>query len=178
MSITIRAATPADAPAFLAHIRAIVAESDRNIPLDLDEVRGEAEQRQLLADLAASPTSVMLLAEDAGQLVGEISVRGLPRRAHRHVGTLGMSVQRAHRGRGIGGQLMAAVLVACDATALTRIELTVFTRNAPAIRLYEAHGFVREGLRRRTANIDGVDLDDLVMARVRDVAGGVGSPPV
>ncbi len=164
--IQIRKATPEDAPAFLAHIRAIVGEPDRNIPLDPAEVRTEDEQRTLLAELAAASTSVMLLAEHAGELVGELSLRGMPRRAQRHVAVLGMTVRREHRGRGIGARLMAAALAWCERTPVARIELHVFTRNAPAIRLYERFGFVREGQRRRAALIDGMYLDDLVMARV------------
>ena len=51
---------------------------------------------------------------------------------------------------------------------LTRLELIVYTDNAPAIRLYEKFGFVREGLHRRYAYREGTWADVYAMARLRD----------
>ncbi len=50
------------------------------------------------------------------------------------------------QGRGVGRALMeAAVDLADNWLSLTRLELTVFADNAPAIRLYERVGFEVEG---------------------------------
>jgi len=51
-------------------------------------------------------------------------------------------------------------------TELKRLELTVYTDNAPAIALYEAMGFEREGLLRRYAFRGGTLIDALTMARL------------
>lgn len=51
---------------------------------------------------------------------------------------------------------------------LTRLELTVYTDNAPAIRPYEKFGFVRESLHRRYAYRDGAWADVYAVARLRD----------
>lgn len=50
---------------------------------------------------------------------------------------------------------------------LRRIALHVFATNQRAIRVYEKNGFVREGLLRQAACIDGQWLDVVCMARVR-----------
>ncbi|MCG2576266.1 GNAT family N-acetyltransferase [Dechloromonas sp. XY25] len=50
---------------------------------------------------------------------------------------------------------------------LHRIALHVFATNQRAIRVYEKNGFVREGLLRQAACIDGHWLDVVCMARVR-----------
>jgi RimJ/RimL family protein N-acetyltransferase len=50
---------------------------------------------------------------------------------------------------------------------LDRIALHVFATNQRAIRVYEKNGFVREGLLRQAACIDGQWLDVVCMARVR-----------
>lgn len=50
---------------------------------------------------------------------------------------------------------------------LHRIALHVFATNQRAIRVYEKNGFVREGLLRQAACIDGQWLDVVCMARVR-----------
>ena len=46
-----------------------------------------------------------------------------------------------------------------------RLELTVFVDNAPAIALYERHGFTTEGTFRAYAFRDGVFVDAYAMAR-------------
>lgn len=50
---------------------------------------------------------------------------------------------------------------------LHRIALHAFATNPRAIRVYEKNGFVREGLLRQAACIDGRWLDVICMARVR-----------
>jgi putative acetyltransferase len=50
---------------------------------------------------------------------------------------------------------------------IRRLELVVYTDNAPAIALYERFGFEREGLLRGYAWRDGDYADCLAMARVR-----------
>jgi RimJ/RimL family protein N-acetyltransferase len=59
-----------------------------------------------------------------------------------------------------------AALRAAEEAGLTRIELEVFASNHAAIRLYERHGFVIEGVKRGARVLDGI-VDDLVcMARM------------
>jgi diamine N-acetyltransferase len=50
---------------------------------------------------------------------------------------------------------------------LNRVYLHVFSNNAPAIRVYEKAGFVREGMLRQAAYLDGKYLDVLVMGILR-----------
>jgi putative acetyltransferase len=57
-----------------------------------------------------------------------------------------MGVHDDFNGRGIGSALLAELIEAADEwLAIKRLELTVFTDNAPAIRLYEKFGFEMEG---------------------------------
>jgi len=51
--------------------------------------------------------------------------------------------------------------------ALRRVELTVYTDNAPAIALYRKFGFEVEGQLREYAIRDGIYADVLSMARLR-----------
>jgi ribosomal protein S18 acetylase RimI-like enzyme len=65
----------------------------------------------------------------------------------RHKATLfGMYVRPACRGRGLGEQLLQAVLAAARARDdLQVVQLTVTQGNTPAVALYEAAGFVTYG---------------------------------
>jgi putative acetyltransferase len=86
-----------------------------------------------------------------------------------------MGVRDDWQGRGIGGALLAAAIDLAERwLQVTRIEIEVeatsgpFAANAAAIALHERHGLVREGLHRRHAFRDGVHVDTLSMARLRD----------
>lgn len=165
--VQIRRATPADAAALVAHIKAMVSEPVRTAPLDPDEVMGVEQERALIEQFAGSDRAILLVAEDAGELVGELTLRAIsPRRALRHVASLGMSVKASHRRRGIGRALLEAAIEWARGAGITRIELYVFADNAPAIALYEASGFQHEGRRRNFVRFDDRHVDDLVMARL------------
>jgi putative acetyltransferase len=86
----------------------------------------------------------------------------------RHTGSLGMMVHDQFQGRGIGRQLLAALLdVADNYLGLTRVQLEVFADNVRAIRLYESMGFEHEGRQRKAVWRHGEHQDVLMMARVR-----------
>jgi len=89
-----------------------------------------------------------------------------PRR--RHAGYVGLVVHEKWHAKGVGSALMQALLEAADNWLnLSRLELTVFTDNEPAVKLYKKLGFVIEGTHRKFAFRDGEYADCYAMARVR-----------
>jgi putative acetyltransferase len=114
------------------------------------------------------PDDLMLGAFMGGRLCGTAGLhRSQGRR--RHAATLGMGVADDLGGRGIGTALLNAIIDAADNWLdIGRIELTVFVDNERAIRLYERHGFEREGVMRAWALRDGRYVDALAMARIRE----------
>jgi L-phenylalanine/L-methionine N-acetyltransferase len=70
--------------------------------------------------------------------------------------------------KGIGTALMqAAVDLADKWLNLTRVELEVYTDNAPAIQLYKKFGFTCEGTLAQFAFRNGQYVDSYLMARLR-----------
>jgi ribosomal-protein-alanine N-acetyltransferase len=83
-----------------------------------------------------------------GLLIGYagLSVVGRPPDAETNVHTIG--VDPAWQGKGVGTALLGALLAIADELAAP-VFLEVRTDNDAAIRMYERHGFVRLGLRKR-----------------------------
>ena len=101
------------------------------------------------------------------QVVGNITVwqSSNPRQAH--TGYLGMMVDPACWGMGIGSRLMEAILdIADNWLNLKRVELEVNTDNPIAVHLYEKFGFVIEGTKRFHVYGDGRWADSHFMARI------------
>jgi RimJ/RimL family protein N-acetyltransferase len=57
-------------------------------------------------------------------------------------------VAAGHRRQGVGRSLMEAAVAWARDAGVRKLELHVFPWNEPAIRLYEAMGFEREGYRK------------------------------
>lgn len=100
------------------------------------------------------------------KVVGFVSLRTFSdRRAH--VGAIGIFVHDDYQNRGVGSQLMAAIIdLAENWLNLKRLELQVNTDNPSAIRLYEKFGFEKEGTLRKNAFRDGAYIDAYTMAKV------------
>jgi putative acetyltransferase len=111
----------------------------------------------------------LLLAFVDGEIAGNAGLHPVgksPRRAHARV--LGIVVHSRFQGQGVGKALMQALMDLADKwLPVTRIELTVFSDNARAIKLYERFGFVAEGTHKAYALRDGKYADTLAMARIR-----------
>jgi putative acetyltransferase len=124
--------------------------------------------------LAAPPEGFYnLLACVDGEVIGQLGLDGQQRSPRRrHVGQLGMAVRDDWQGKGAGSALMQAAVDLADRWLnLTRLELEVYTDNAPAMALYKKFGFEIEGTLRRMAFRDGVYVDAYAMARLRDELG-------
>lgn len=162
----IREATAADATNLVAYLKALVAEPGISIPLTPDQVPTVEQERAIIEDYASSERAIMLIAQDGGELVGELSLKAISARpAIKHVATLGMSVKTSHRRKGIGKELVAAAFEWAETAGIKRVELYVYARNAAAIQLYERCGFMHEGRRKNFIREGDAYLDDLVMAR-------------
>ncbi|MBX5172262.1 GNAT family N-acetyltransferase [Rhizobium sp. NZLR1b] len=88
--------------------------------------------------------------------------------SHVHRGKLGMGILPAYRGQGLGRKLIETTLRAAQEVGFIRVELDVYQDNLRAIALYEKLGFVREGIIRRAARIDGRFIDAIGMALLFD----------
>jgi putative acetyltransferase len=104
------------------------------------------------------------------RIVGMSDVTTFPNRPRRkHVGAIGICVHADWQGKGLGKELMRAIIDLADNWLnLTRLELEVYADNEAAIHLYERFGFEVEGTLRQHAFRDGRYVDSKMMGRLRD----------
>jgi putative acetyltransferase len=163
-ALTLRRATPDDAPAFVA----LMADPQVYGGLMQLPFPSEAQWRQRLEGSDNGSAELSLVAERDGSIVGSAGLH--PVGAHvrrRHVAMIGISVRPDAQGQGVGTALMQALCDYADRWAhILRIELGVYTDNVRAIALYRRFGFEVEGTHKGYALRDGAFVDSHTMARL------------
>ncbi|MGF1501122.1 MAG: GNAT family N-acetyltransferase [Paracoccaceae bacterium] len=158
-------------------IRPVAPEDVPGLNAVLDQVAREGRWLAMLKgpDVAATERFVHaqiearmphMVARIGADVVGWCDISPLGRESMAHMGGLGMGIVVEHRGRGIGGKLLGATLEAADRRGIERVELSVFPENTAALRLYRAHGFEEEGLRRAAWRVGDTVRDLLWMGRL------------
>lgn len=117
---------------------------------------------------APGRNDLMLVAETGSRIVGSAGLHpASPASRRRHALGIGISVAKDWQRRGVGSQLMGALLDVADRwLGCLRIELQVYTDNDAAIALYRKFGFEHEGTHRAYALRAGRYVDAHAMARL------------
>jgi diamine N-acetyltransferase len=132
----LRRALPADAETVFALLRQFYAFSG----YALDEPAGRAALQRLLAD---DSLGRVWLVEDEGQVVGYVVLCfGYSIEFHgRDAFVDEVFLLDTHRGRGLGGRVIEAVVGECRDLGIEALHLEAEHDNAPAIALYRKLGF-------------------------------------
>jgi RimJ/RimL family protein N-acetyltransferase len=120
-----------------------------------------ATRSRWIRELLSSTSGTMLVAVDDARVVGALQMKG--------GGSvdIGMFVDPAMRGRGIGTALLDAAIAWARKTGVYKITLKVWPHNVGAIRLYARFGFEREAyLRRQYRRNSGEIWDCVIMSLV------------
>ena len=112
------------------------------------------------------PPEAHLVAEVDGRVVGYVRLAPpTPLPESRHVLMInGLAVDPAARGHGVGRALLTASEEHAAELGAIKLSLRVLATNTAARAMYEHAGFQVEGVLRGEFRIDGVDVDDIVMA--------------
>lgn len=96
-----------------------------------------------------------IVLRDAEQIQGWAAVSPTSSRAC-YAGVVEHSIYVAAdaRGRGVGSQLMAALIAICESHGLWTIQSSIFPENSASVRLHEQHGFRVVGRRERIAKME------------------------
>lgn len=160
----VRTARPKDARALARLLDAVAAEPGSGLLLKPGEMTAR-DWKHRLADSLADPSSLILVAELDGVVVGNLGLRRDPHPSSGHVQWVGMSVAGEWRGIGVGGALLETAAAWAAEAGAERLVLGVFPENERAVVFYERHGFTREGLRRDQYRRGDEYHDEMLMAR-------------
>ena len=161
-SVRIRAAGLADA----AEICRIYNQGiqDRIATLETEERSPEERGQWLAARDARHP---VLIAEHDGHVVGWASLNVFnARRAYEQVADLSLYVERDWRGRGVGRQLLEALIGRATELGYHKLVLAAFPFNEAGMRAYGRAGFREVGIYREQGRLDGRWVDTIVMEKI------------
>lgn len=160
--IGIRHAVPDDAAAIAAIYNQGIAE--RSATFETQPRTTENIQHRL-ADVARYP---LLVATDAGGTV--VGWAGLsdyrPRACYAGIGEFSVYLDRTARGRGIGRQLLAALVDTAREHGYWKLLSRVFLFNTPSRALCRAVGFREVGIYEKHAKLEGRWLDVVIVERL------------
>ena len=129
------------------------------------ELRTADEREEWLA--ARGPRHPVLVAEADGVVAGWASLnRFNPRPAYDHVADFSIYIERGWRGRGVGRQLLTALIELAQELRYHKMVLAAFPFNPAGVALHERLGFTTVGVYREQGLLDGTWVDVLVMERV------------
>ena len=172
--VVVRPARPGDAASYLKMWAAVVAEGRW---VRTESVRFSVRGYRRLFRHPVTGEHARLVAVAWGSVVGNMVIERLAHPVNRHVATLGMAVDAAWRGQGIGTALMSAALRWAWEEGVQKVSLEVYPSNPAAIALYRKFGFVEEGrLHRQSRKSHGYE-DEVLMSRWLTPPPGPGVPP-
>ncbi|HYC04910.1 MAG TPA: GNAT family N-acetyltransferase [Azospirillaceae bacterium] len=160
----IRQAVPGDAPAVVALINGLAAETDQMVLSPIDPARTETVAKHL-ARLAEGP-EFMLLAMAEETIVGFLLASAESHPDRRGVVEIDIGVAEKFRGGGFGRRLLNAAEGHAVARGVHRLQLRVLSENSRAIALYQAAGFEVEGLMRKVVRRGDALKDQYLMAKL------------
>jgi L-amino acid N-acyltransferase YncA len=129
------------------------------------EARTADDRRQAIA--AARGRYPFVVATEDGEVVGFASAGAYRSRpCYRGVGEFSVYVARAHRGRGVGRLVLAALIDEAERLGLWKLVSRVFPENAASRALCRAAGFREVGVYEKHARLDGVWRDCVIVERL------------
>jgi len=107
-----------------------------------------------------------LLAEQNNQTLGWAALAPMSLRdCYRGVAEVSVYVSSSHLGRGVGNNLMAALVAASEEQGMWSLYSSIFPENEATLRLHLRHGFRQVGIRERIARQHGRWRDTMILER-------------
>ena len=136
---------------------------------DYDEERARAGSLWLerLRGIVQDPHQTMFVAEENAVLIGMTGIaRGKSAKTKHSAGIWGVYVRPAVRGQGVATALLGHALLWAQHNDVARVELSVTTHNARALKLYHHAGFITAGTVHNVMRVNGQAIDEYLLERL------------
>lgn len=163
--IILRCARPDEAQMVLDGYIKVRSET-RFLSCDSDEMKLTVEQEKAFIESNNSADNKLLISAFVdGQYAGNCNFEGKTAfRKTAHRASLGIALFEKFTGRGLGRIMLEKLLAEAKRVGFEQMELTVFSENVRAIRLYERLGFKECGRTPDAARFpDGTSFDEIRM---------------
>ena len=107
-----------------------------------------------------------LIREQDGQVQGWAALAPVSaRECYRGVAEVSVYVANSHSGKGVGQDLMAALVEASEDSGIWSLYSSIFAENKATLRLHLRHGFREVGFRERIARLNGHWRNTVILER-------------
>lgn len=125
------------------------------------------EYENFIESTSLEKNSTLILATIDEKIVSIASITSEQKNRTKHVGTLGIVVQKQYCGLGLGKTIMNQLVNWASLNGITKkISLVTREDNIKAIELYKKVGFQEEGILKQDTYINGAYYDTLVMGLI------------
>ncbi|MGO5473493.1 GNAT family N-acetyltransferase [Streptococcus hyointestinalis] len=161
--VIVKVAEPGDADALVKLLECVRLESDF-ITEDSQEQLTKSEMETFISSSQLHDNCLCLLAMLDDEAIAVLNVAGKQDYSVSHIGDIFLAVKKSYWGCGLGQLLLAeAIDWAEHSGVIRRLELTVQKRNQAALHIYQKHGFLLEGIKKRGARAQTGDFLDVCM---------------
>ena len=107
------------------------------------------------------------VAEEDGEILGWLSLGDFwdGRPAYNGTAEIGIYVKEGHRGKGIGGRMLEEAIRRAPDLGIKTLTAGAFAGNELSLRLFERFGFEKWAHFPRVAELDGAEIDLVVLGR-------------
>lgn len=129
--------------------------------------KNPAEYENYIEDIKKEQNSIILLAIAEGKIIGIATINSNQKARTRHVGVLGIVIEKRYWGLGLGRKLMNLLINWAKTNNITKkILLLTNENNIAAQELYKKIGFIEEGLLKKDNYINGVYYNTVIMGLI------------
>ncbi|MDQ0159986.1 GNAT family N-acetyltransferase [Alkalibacillus salilacus] len=123
-------------------------------------------QRSMIESFKKASNSAIFVAESDYELVGYLIAIGGNAKRNQHSAYLVIGVLEGFRGMGVGTKLFEKLETWAALKNVSRLELSVVTKNESGLSLYKKAGFEIEGTKRNALFINNEMVDEYYMAKL------------
>ncbi|WP_208559207.1 GNAT family N-acetyltransferase [Marinilactibacillus kalidii] len=167
IEISIREAIPSDAASLLACLEKTALQTGYMTMGEEGSGLSVEEEAHHIAEIYDSEINCLIVALLGEEIIGMATIHAVDKPKIKHIGELGIVVDKTYWGFKIGTELLKEVMHWADESeVIERIELKVQQRNERAIHLYEKYGFELEGIMQKGVRDNGEFLPVCMMAKL------------